>query len=155
MWNPPNSKSATAVSAILRILVVDDYRPWRRFVLSTVNQTSGMKVVGEAADGIEAIARALELKPDLILLDIGLPHLSGIEVARRIGEMLPGAKIIFLTQNRDEEVMAHCFSHGAMGYLVKADAGNELLPAVEAVMQGTEYISERMKRCASPSVRQR
>lgn len=157
MWNPPNSKSArsaTAVSTIIRVLVVDDYRPWRRFVLSTVNKTSGMKVVGEAADGVEAIARAVELRPDLILLDIGLPNLSGIEVARRLGEMLPGTKLIFLTQYRDEDVMAHCFSHGAMGYVVKGDAGNELLPAVEAVMQGTEYISERMKRCVSPFSRQ-
>ena len=86
------------------------------------------------------------MKPDLILLDIGLPNLSGIEVARRVGEMLPRAKIIFLTQNRDKELMAQCISIGGMGYVVKGDAGSELLPAIEAVMQGTEYISKWMKQ---------
>lgn len=137
------------ISGNIRILVADDYGPWRHFVLSKVKKTSGLEVIGEAADGTEAIARALELKPDLILLDIGLPHLSGLEVARRLGEMLPGTRIIFLTQNRDAELMAHCLSHGGKGYVVKADAGSELLPAIEAVMQGAEYISERMKRRAS------
>lgn len=152
MWNPPEGKSAQPaipISGNIRILVADDYGPWRHFVLSKVKKTSGLEVIGEAADGTEAIARALELKPDLILLDIGLPHLSGLEVARRLGEMLPGTRIIFLTQNRDAELMAHCLSHGGKGYVVKADAGSELLPAIEAVMQGTEYISERMKRRAS------
>lgn len=153
MWNPPDSKSAQSaapVRGIIRILVVDDYGPWRHFVLSKIKKTSGLEVVGEAADGTEAIARALELKPDLMLLDIGLPNLSGLEVAGRLGEMLPGTKIIFLTQNRDAELLAHCLSHGGRGYVVKADAGSELLPAIEAVMRGTEYISERMKRFASP-----
>ena len=153
MGNSPDGKSAqsaTPVSGIIRILVVDDYGPWRHFVLSKVKQTSGLEVLGEATDGTEAIARALELKPDLILLDIGLPNRSGLEVARCLGEMLPGTKIIFLTQNHDAELMAHCLSHGGRGYVVKADAGSELLPAIEAVMRGTKYISERMKRSASP-----
>jgi len=149
MGNPPDNKSAqsaTPASGMIRILVVDDHTPWRNFVLSKVKKTSGLEVVGEAADGAEAIARALELKPDLILLDIGLPNLSGLEVARRLGDMLPASKIIFLTQNCDAELMAHCLGRGARGYVVKADAGSELLPAIEEVMRGTVYISERMKR---------
>jgi len=151
MWNPPDGKPAPSAIpvGIIRILVVDDYRSWRHFVLSKVKKTSGLEVVGEASDGTEAIARALELKPDLILLDIGLPNLSGLEVARRLGEMLPSTKIIFLTQNRDAELMAHCLSHGGRGYVVKADAGSELLPAIEAVTRGTEYVSERMRGHAS------
>ena len=114
-------------------------------MLSMVNEASGLEIVGEAADGLDAIERGLELKPDLILLDIGLPNLSGIEVARRVGEILPDTKIIFLTQNSDKELMAQCLSNGGMGYVVKRDAGSELLPAIEAVMQGTKYISKRMK----------
>jgi two-component system response regulator NreC len=131
---------------VIRILLVDDYAPWRRFVLSTVNEASGLEIVGEAAHGREAIERGLELKPDLILLDIGLPNLSGIEVARRVGEILPHTKIIFLTQNSDKELMAQCLNNGGMGYVVKGDAGSELVPAIEAVMQGTKYISKRMKQ---------
>jgi len=137
------------MSATIRILLADDYGPWRDLVLSTVNKTPGLEVVGEAEDGIEAIERCLELKPDLILLDIGLPRLSGIEVARRAAEMLPGTKIIFLTQNTDQNVMAQCLSNGGMGYVVKADAGRELLPAIQAVVAGTEYISKRMNRGAA------
>ena len=131
---------------VTRILLVDDYGPWRRFVLSTVNAASGLEIVGEAADGLKAIERGLELKPDLILLDIGLPNLSGVEVARRVGEILPDTKIIFLTQNSDKELMMQCLSNGGMGYVVKGDAGKELLLAIEAVMQGTRYISKRMKQ---------
>ena len=146
MRNPRNSESATGVSAAIRILLVDDYAPWRHFVVSKLNKMSGLEIVGEVADGIEAIEKALELKPDLILLDIGLPNLSGIEVARRVAEILPRTKIIFLTQNSDKELMSQCLSNGGTGYLVKGDAGGELLPAIEAVMQGTQYISKRMKR---------
>jgi DNA-binding NarL/FixJ family response regulator len=146
MRNPQDGKSATGDSAAIRILLVDDYEPWRHFVVSKVNKMSGLEIVGEVADGIEAIEEALELKPDLILLDIGLPNLSGIEVARRVAEMLPRTKIVFLTQNSDKELMLQCLSNGGMGYLVKGDAGGELLPAIEAVMQGSQYISKRMKR---------
>src|SRR5215469_3931178 len=146
MWDPQNREPANAGGAIIRILLVDDHGPWRHFVLSMVNKTSRCAVVGEAADGMEAVERGLELKPDLMLIDIGLPKLSGIEVARRLGEMLPGTKIIFLTQNSDQDLMAHCLENGAMGYVLKADAGSELLPAIEAVIEGTRYISQRMKR---------
>ena len=145
----PQSQLATTVGTIIRIFIVDDYGPWRHFVLSTVNKASGLEIVGEAADGIEAVERGLELKPDLMLIDIGLPKLSGIEVARRVGEMLPGTKIIFLTQNSDQDLMAHCLANGAMGYVLKADAGSELLPAIQTVLEGTRYISQRMKRAAS------
>jgi len=149
MSNPQNSEPADAGGAIIRILLVDDHQPWRHFVLSMVNKTPRCEVVGEAADGMEAIERGLELKPDLILVDIGLPKVSGIEVARRLGEMLPGTKIIFLTQNSDQDLMAHCLANGAMGYVLKADAGSELLPAIQTVLEGTRYISQRMKRAAS------
>ena len=113
-------------------------------MVSKVNKTSELEIVGEAADGIEAIENALELKPDLILLDIGLPNLSGIEVACRLAETFPRTKIMFLTQNSDKELMAQCLSNGEMGYLVKGDAGGELLPAIKAVMQGSQYSAEQL-----------
>ena len=146
MGNPKNSKAAARVSAITRILLVDNDRPWRRFVLSTVEKTKGLKVVGEAADGIEAIARGLALKPDLILLDVELSTLGGVEVARCLSDMLPGTKIIFLTRNRDKDVMAKCLSNGGTGCVVKEDARAELLPAIKAVMQGSKRLKRRLPR---------
>lgn len=146
-----SSESATVVGSRIRILLVDDYVPWRRFVLSLVHPSPVLEVVGEAADGIEAIRRGLELKPDLLLLDIGLPRLNGIEVARCIGKMLPPTKILFLTENSDRDVIAQCLGDGALGYVAKGDARSELLPAIAAVMQGTRYISKRLKGSAARS----
>jgi DNA-binding NarL/FixJ family response regulator len=103
-----------------------------------------LQVVGEAVDGLDAIEQAWELIPDLILMDIGLPDLNGIDAARRIGHLLPSAKIIFLTQNVDVDVIKAAMSNRARGNIVKEDAASELLPAVEAVMRGEMFVSARL-----------
>ena len=100
-----------------------------------------MQIVGEASDGLEAVRQAEELKPDLILLDIGLPTLNGIEAARQIRSLAPESKIIFLTQESSADVVREALSLGAWGYVVKARAGSDLLPAVEAVLLGKQFIS--------------
>ena len=87
------------------------------------------------------VERAEELKPDLILLDIGLPSLNGIEAAKRISTLVPDAMIIFVTQHNDAQVVAKALSNGAKAYLLKADAYRELLPAVDAVLEGKRFIS--------------
>ena len=125
-----------------RILVVDDYEPFRRFVCSTVGQRPDLQVVGEASDGLEAVQKAEELKPDLIVLDIGLPTLNGIEVARRIRKSCPKCKILFMSQASSVDVAQEAFSLGAMGYVVKAHAGGELLAALESVCQGRRFVSK-------------
>jgi DNA-binding NarL/FixJ family response regulator len=119
------------------ILVVDDFQPFRQFVFSTLQERPDWQVIYEVADGLEAVQRARELKPDLILLDIGLPHLNGIEAAKQICQVVPGTKILFLTQNNDAEVVRATLSDGAQGYVLKADAGKELSPAIEAVFRAT------------------
>jgi DNA-binding NarL/FixJ family response regulator len=116
--------------------VVDDYEPFRRFVCSMLEQSSDFQIVGEASDGLEALQKAEELNPDLIFLDIGLPELNGIEACHRMSSVVPAAKIIFVTQNNDAETVRAALSNGASGYVLKLDANNELLPAVEAVLQG-------------------
>ena len=126
----------------VRILVVDDYEPFRRFICSTVGQRPDLQVVGEASDGLEAVHKAEELKPDLIVLDIGLPTLNGIEVARRIRKSCPECKILFMSQGSSVDVAQAAFSLGAMGYVVKAHAGSELLAAVESVCQGRRFVSK-------------
>jgi len=127
--------------AQVRILVVDDHEPFRRFVSSTLSEQTNLKVIGEVADGLEAVHQAEALQPDLILLDIGLPGLNGIEAARRIGKLAPNARIIFLTQESSADVVREAFSLGAWGYVIKIQAGQELLIAVESVMQNKQFRS--------------
>ena len=125
----------------VRILVVDDYEPFRRFICSTIQQRLDLQVIGEASDGLEAVQKAEELQPDLIVLDIGLPTLNGIEAAQRIRKSRPECKILFLSQESSADVAQEGLRLGALAYVVKAHAGGELLPAVEAVCQGRQFIS--------------
>jgi CheY-like chemotaxis protein len=122
-------------------LVVDDYEPFRRFVCSTLEKRPELQIVGEASDGLEAVQKAKQLQPDLILLDIGLPTLNGMEAARQIRTLAPQSKILFLSQESSPDVVQEAFTLGALGYVVKAHAGSELLAAVEAVCQGRQFVS--------------
>ena len=124
-----------------RVLVVDDYEPWRAFVASIFKNHSKLRIIGEARDGLEAVQVAQQLQPDLILLDIGLPTLNGIEAARRIREVSPKSKILFVSENRSRDIAEEALRTGAFGYVVKAAAASELLPAVEAVLQDKRFVS--------------
>jgi len=130
-------RSVTSV----RVLVVDDYEPFRRFVCSTLEQRPGLQVVGEASDGLESVHKAEQLQPDLIVLDIGLPSLNGIEAARRIRKLSPNSKMLFLSQESSVDLVEEALRLGALGYVVKAHAGTELLAAIEAVCQGRQFLS--------------
>ncbi len=132
-------------ASIVSVLVVDDHDPFRRFVCSMLGRRQDLLVIGEASDGLEAVRKAEELKPDLMVLDIGLPTLHGIEVARRIGELCLECKILFLSQESSADVAQAALSLGAMGYVVKAEAGSELLAAVDAVCQGRQFISRGLR----------
>lgn len=127
-------------TATVRILVADDYEAWRRFVSLTLQMQPELQVIGEASDGLEAVQKAKELQPDLILLDIGLPTLNGIKAASRIRELSPKAKILFVSQESSADVVQEVFSLGAHGYVVKADAGRELLTAVNTVLRGKKFV---------------
>ena len=102
-----------------------------------------LRIVGEVSDGLEAVRMAEELKPDLILLDIGLPNLNGIEAARRIRSVSPESKIIFLSQESSAAIVQQVFSLGACGYVVKTDADSEILAAVTAVLRGERFAGVR------------
>jgi len=129
----------------IRILIADDYEAWRRQARLLLEERPEWQVIAEAADGPEAIQKAEELKPDLILLDIGLPKLNGIEAARRIRELSPSSKIIFLSQNNDHDIVRAALSTGALGYVWKTDAQSELLTAMSAVFRGKQYVSSSLK----------
>ena len=134
------AKSHTPHS-LVRVLVVDDFDPWRQQICSILRARPELRVVAEAADGLKAVQKAQELKPDLILLDIGLPNLNGLEAANRICQVAPGTKIIFVTQYSDKDVLRAAQSNGALGYVLKADAASELLAAVAAVLGGYQFLS--------------
>jgi DNA-binding NarL/FixJ family response regulator len=126
---------------VVRVLVVEDFEPFRRFVTSTLAGLRDLQVIGEASDGLAAVQKAVELQPDLILLDIELPILNGFEAARQIRELVPESKIIFLSQESSVEVVQEALSIGARGYVVKTRAGTELLAAITAVISGGGFVS--------------
>ena len=125
----------------VRLLVVDDYEPWHDFVSKALLDEPELQVIGGVSDGLEAVQQAQQLRPDLILLDIGLPGLNGIEAARRIRGVSPTSKILFVSENRSPDVAQEALRNGAGGYVVKSDAASELLPAVKAVLEGKRFIS--------------
>jgi len=125
----------------IRVLVVDDCEPFRRFVCSRLESRPDFEVIGEASDGLEAVEKAQVLKPDLILLDIGLPSLNGIEAARRISSLIPATTILFVSQISDADVVQEALSNGAIGYVWKQDAGIDLLRGVESALRGTRFVS--------------
>ncbi len=99
------------------------------------------QVIAEASDGLEAVQRAEDLKPDLILIDIGLPKLNGIEAAQQIRQLSPSSKIVFLSQNNNLDVVRAALGTGALGYVRKTDAKRELLLALDAVLRGEQFIT--------------
>jgi len=126
-----------------RVLVVEDSEPFRRFICSTLEKRPEFQIVGEVTDGLEAVQRAEELHPDLIVLDIGLPSLNGIEAARRIRKLSAESKILFVSQESSSDIVQEALGAGARGYVVKTDAGSELLEAVDAILRGEQFVGRR------------
>jgi DNA-binding NarL/FixJ family response regulator len=120
--------------AAIGILVVDDFEPWHVSVRSILKRNPLFRVIGEARDGIEAIEKAVTLRPDVVLLDIGMPRLNGIEAAKKIRQACPESKIIFLTQEDSSDVRSVALDTGAAAYVLKSTAARELLLAIERVM---------------------
>lgn len=128
-----------------RVLLADDYKAWRHQVRLLLQMRPELQVVCEVSDGSRAVEKAEELKPDLILLDIGLPTLNGIEAARQIRRVSPISKIIFLSQQKSLDVVQAALGTGAPAYVYKADAGSDLLFAVDAVLGGKQFVSRTLQ----------
>ena len=124
----------------VRVLVVDDYLPWRQFVCRALKARPTWQVIGQVSDGLEAVQMAQDLQPDLIVLDIGLPTINGIEAARRMRTSAPRSKILFLSENSSLEIVEEALRTGAAGYVVKSRAAQELLPALDAALQEDRFV---------------
>jgi len=127
----------------LRILIVDDHPIVRRNLCSLLGAESDFDVVCDVADGLQAVAKAAELQPDVVVLDITMPNLDGFGAARRIRRVAPGAEILFLSQLDTTETIRQAFSSGGRGYVVKSDAAKELVEAVRAVSEKRRYLNAR------------
>jgi DNA-binding NarL/FixJ family response regulator len=112
-------------------------------VLEKLRENHNLRVIGVASDGLEAVQKAVELQPDLILLDIGLPSLNGIEVARQIRKLSPKSKILFVSQESSADIVQGALGTGAQGYVLKSDAERELLEGVNAVLRGEQFVGKR------------
>jgi DNA-binding NarL/FixJ family response regulator len=123
----------------VRILIVDDFEPWRRAICSNLAMDARLQVVGESSDGLDAVQQCEALRPDLVLLDIQLPKLSGFAAAVRISEVSPDTKILFLSSYHSRDVMLHALKVGA-GMVVKADASRDLVPVIWAVIRGEPIV---------------
>ena len=128
----------------IRILVVDDHEVIRRVICSLLSSDPTLDVVCQTADGEQAVLKARELQPDLVLLDISLPGMSGIEAAKRIRSSSPNSHIIFLSQHDSLQVVESAMRMGGHGYVAKTDAGSELLMAIRTVSAGQEFVSQRI-----------
>ena len=128
------------MSARIRVLIADDHAVLRAGLRLLLTAEPDMEVVGEAADGAEALARVRELTPDVVLLDITMPHVDGLSVLRQMREAAPGSRVLILTMHDDESYLREALAAGAAGYILKRAADTELLSAIRAVHQGGAYL---------------
>lgn len=124
---------------MIRVLVADDHNLVRTGIVKILTESGLCEVVAEASDGMDAVERAIETRPDVVVLDITMPRLNGVECVRRIREALPGTRILALTVHDEEEYVLHMVKAGAAGYLVKDSAAKDLLDAVSALHRGQGY----------------
>jgi DNA-binding NarL/FixJ family response regulator len=123
----------------VRILIVDDNAAWRRFLVEELQKQS-IQVVGTAEDGLFAIEQTRVLKPSVILMDVWMPRLNGLEATRAIGKFAPAAQVLILTNNDDGEVVQAALAAGARGYLLKSYVATELTAAIAAILNGSVFI---------------
>src|SRR5260370_17494092 len=129
---------------MLRILIADDHEVVRRGISCISEEHTGREICCEAKDGREAVECANEMKPDVVLLDIGMPGLNGVDAARQIHASLPETRILILTMHDTEQVVQEVLAVGARGFLLKSDAGRDLVAAVEALQHHRTFFTTRV-----------
>jgi DNA-binding NarL/FixJ family response regulator len=140
---PDRRRTLKRCSLGYRVLVVEDHERWRRHLCSVLANAAGCEVIGAASEGWEAVQKIETLKPDLILMDIGLPGIDGIEAARQVIARDPRSRILFVSEHQSSDIVQTALRSGARGYITKSDAARELLPAMEAIVQERRFIGAR------------
>jgi DNA-binding NarL/FixJ family response regulator len=130
----------------MRILVADDHGIVRTGIRLLLERQAGMAVVAEASDGPEAVAMALSQRPDLCILDVSMPRLTGLQAAREIRAQLPGARVLILSMHDDERYLFEALKAGASGYVLKREADQDLVEAVHAVVRGEAFLTNAAQR---------
>ncbi len=131
------------MAPVVRILVVDDHEVVRRSICALLSGQPDFEVVCDAADGLQAVREAERLQPNVVVLDITMPGMGGLEAAPRIQEVVPSAEIVFLSQHDSLQTVKEAFRRGGRGYVVKSDAFRDLIPAVRAASKKTRYLNAR------------
>ena len=130
---------------IIRVLVVDDSQCWQVYILKRFETESDLKIVAVASEGLEAVQKASDLKPDVILMDLGLPGINGLEAARRIRAISPDSRVLFLSEHDSHEFVVAAFEAGACAYILKSDAATDLMPGIRALLESREYVSRSLR----------
>jgi DNA-binding NarL/FixJ family response regulator len=131
---------------LVKVLVVDDSIYWSGFVLRYFETKTGYKIIGVAANGLEAVQKVDQLRPDVILMDINLPGIDGIEATRQICNAYPGSKIVFVSMLDDSEIVEAAFDVGGSGYILKHDFAQDLFSGIRAVLDGRQFSSRSLPR---------
>ena len=132
----------------VRILIADDHEVVRHGVRAVLERQAGWVVCGEASTGREAVAKAVDLRPDAVVLDLGMPEMNGLEATRQIRQLVP-AKILILTVHEADQLVTEVLDAGAHGYVMKTDAGRTLVAAIQSLLAGREFFTERVHRLAT------
>src|SRR5438876_2881589 len=130
--------------SVLRIMVADDHEVVRKGLVSLLQAQPEWQVCGEAGDGREAVEKAIQLKPDILILDIGMPSLNGLEATRQILKTTPNARVLILTLHDSDQVVREVLNAGARGFLLKSDAARDLVAAVDALRHDKTYFTSKV-----------
>jgi DNA-binding NarL/FixJ family response regulator len=132
--------------SVTTILVVDDFLPWQSFVLTKLELERDFRIISIASDGLEAIQKATELQPDVILMDVSLPRMNGFEATRQIRMLSPASKILFLSGHSSSDLIQAAFEAGGCGYVLKSDSSSDLIPGIRAVLLDQQFVSHSLTR---------
>ena len=127
---------------VIRILVVEDNSFWQEIIVRKLQEQANLQVIAIVSDGLEAVHNAEELQPDLMLLDIGLPRLNGIEVAKRVRKVAPAVRILFVSGDSCSDIIRDALRIGALGYVHKPNVGSDLLPTIQAILEGEQFVGQ-------------
>jgi two-component system response regulator NreC len=137
----------------LRVFLADDHAIFRDGLRALLQRHEGMEVVGEAGDGHEAVDGIEKTRPDVVVMDIAMPHLNGLEVTRRVRKKLPRTRVLVLSMYEDADFVHQILDAGASGYVLKGSASQELLEALAVIRRGQRYLASRLERHAAPGRR--